>query len=40
MRFSELEVTSQEDNASFDNQDGLEINIKFNDENRNFLFVL
>lgn len=33
MRFAE-----QEENSN-DNPDGLDINIKFNDENRNFLFV-
>ena len=33
MRFTETESASQED------PDGLDINIKFNDENKNFLFV-
>jgi len=41
MRFTESEASgaSQEDPNSNDNPDGLDVNIKFNDENKNFLFV-
>ena len=39
MRFTETEGASQEDPNSNDNPDGLDININFNDENKNFLFV-
>lgn len=39
MRFSETQANTQEDPNSNDNPDGLDINIKFNDENKNFLFV-
>jgi len=34
---AETETVSQE---SHDNPDGIDINIKFNDENKNFLFVI
>lgn len=40
MRFTEAEGASQEDPNSNDNPDGLDINIMFNDENKNFLFVI
>ena len=39
MRFTETDSASQEDPNSNDNPDGLDISIKFNDENKNFLFV-
>lgn len=41
MRFTEAESESnQEDPNSNENPDGLDINLKFNDDNKNFLFVI